>query len=128
MPKTFHFKTTFDVKLVLQDAALEEVQRLLAAIDEGDEQEHLIDQKRTGAGKLMDERIALMARATLRNGVANILAEEYPEGYTFSPAKVTQLPNPRIEAAKALKGTVEASEECTGEGTCLCQADFCEYI
>lgn len=119
MTKTFHFKTTFDTKLVLQEKDLEEVQKLLAKVDAGTSKDHLADQKRSGMGKSLDERIALVARATIRNAVAELLAEEFPEGYSFSPAKVTQVVIPRIQAA---------AEECTGEGTCKCQSDDCEFI
>lgn len=102
MPKTFHFKTTFDTKLVLQDKDLEAVQKLLAEVDAGTSPSHLDDQKRTGVGLRLDQRIVLMARATIRNAVVELMAEEFPEGYSFSPAKVTQVVVPRIvEASRA---------------------------
>lgn len=96
MPKTFHFKTTFDTKLVLQDSDLAAIEKGLAAIDNGEDN---AEKARTGCGKFLDERIAMMARAQLRGGVAFLLEEESSEAYTHSPAKVTQVVIPRIEKA-----------------------------
>lgn len=99
MPKTFHFKTTFDTKVVLQDQDLADLQEILGAVDSGTSQAHLDDQKRTGKGLPLDQRIALVARATIRHGLLLLLPDEFPEGYSFSPAKVTQVVIPRIQKA-----------------------------
>lgn len=128
MPKTFHFTATFDVKLVLQEKDLEEVQKLLSAVDSDSSHAAKIDQKRTGMGKSLDERIVLMARATLRNGVAELLAEEFPEGYSFSPAKVTQVVIPRIETTtKARHEQLIKCPECGDEVIGGCQPGMICY-
>jgi len=119
MPKTFHFQTTFDTKVVIQDADLEVLQKYLAEIDAGTSKDHLADQKRTGMGQPLDQRIALLARATLRNGVSELLPPEYPEGYSFSPAKVTQVVIPRIEeVAKQVPYCGDCGR--SGFGNCEC--------
>jgi len=129
MPKTFHMNVAFDVRIVLTDEDCTEAEKYREKSLQGTQGKQAKALAVATQGLPLDAYIAMTLKHALRDTIAEMADEE--DLMSISPAKVTQVVIPRIEThhkAHALAKLQAVSEECTGEGTCKCQSDVCEFI